>query len=427
MTAAAVNDLSGWLARLEALHPAGSDGIELGLDRVDAVRNRLGIDCTAPVVLVGGTNGKGSTCVFIEAILRSAGYRVGRYSSPHLLAYNERIRIDGMPVDDDRLCAAFSVVEAARGDVPLTYFEFGTLAAWVVFAEAGLDAVVMEVGLGGRLDATNIFTPACSVVTTVDLDHQAFLGPDREAIGFEKAGIFRAGVPALCGDGTPPHSLLQHAGKIGSPLACMGRDFGWQMADRQWTYWNGGRRRGGLAMPALRGQAQLNNAACAIAAVESLADHLPVSMRDIRAGLADAVLPGRFQVLPGRPEIVLDVAHNAQAARTLAANLDEMGFASRTLAVFGMMADKDIDAVIEALGTRVDLWLPCTLPGRRPATTVVLNERLASHAQSVAGVFESPAIALNWAREQAGEADRIIAFGSFLVVAGALEALRRPA
>jgi len=298
--------LQGWLAHLEALHPRGSAGIELGLERVAAVKARLSQRETCPVILVGGTNGKGSTCAMLERILLAAGYRVGLYTSPHLLHYNERVRINGAAADDASLCAAFARVEQSRGDAGLTYFEFGTLAAWEVFAAADLDAVVLEVGLGGRLDATNIYQPACTVVTAIDLDHMDFLGPDREAIGREKAGIFRSGVPAICGDPQPPHSLTEHAGSIGARLQVMGRDFGYLKQEQQWLYW--GRpagaeglqgeavRRGGLAFPALRGERQLANAACTLAALDSLQRLLPVAMKDVRQGLGSVELAGS---LPG--------------------------------------------------------------------------------------------------------------------------------
>ena len=424
--------LDGWLAHLEALHPRGSAGIELGLERVTAVKLRLGQHETCPVILVGGTNGKGSTCAMLERILLTAGYRVGLYTSPHLLHYNERVRIDGVAIDDAGLCAALSRVEQVRGDAALTYFEYGTLAAWEVFAAAELDAIVLEVGLGGRLDATNVYRPACAIVTGVDLDHMDFLGADREAIGFEKAGIFRAGVPAICGDPQPPQSLIAHAAAIGARLQVMGQDFGYLRQEQQWLYWAHPSdakeiRRGGLAFPALRGDQQLANAACALAALDALHPLLPVAMKDIRQGLLAVVLAGRFQVLPGRPAVVLDVAHNPQAARVLAGNLGNMSFHRNTWAVFGMLTDKDIDGVIDPLRERVTHWLPCTLEGRRAASADFLASRLERKGMKVAGKFDSPAAALAFAQENAGEDDRILAFGSFLTVAAAMHALGRSA
>jgi len=424
--------LDAWLARIEALHPRGSAGIELGLERVAAVKARLGQRETCPVVLVGGTNGKGSTCAMLERILLVAGYHVGLYTSPHLLHYNERVRINGTAVADASLCDAFARVEQARGDVALTYFEFGTLAAWEVFAAASLDAIILEVGLGGRLDATNVYEPACAIVTGIDLDHMDFLGADREAIGREKAGIFRAGIPAICGDTQPPQTLIAHASAIGARLQVLGRDFGYLRQEQQWLYWlhpagAAQIRRGGLAFPALRGEQQLANAACALAALDALHACLPVAMKDIRQGLIELELTGRFQVLPGRPTVVLDVAHNPQAARVLAANLGNMAFHRNTWAVFGMLEDKDIDGVIDALNERVTHWLPCTLDGRRAASADFLAARLKARGMKVAGEFASPAEALACAQENAGEDDRILAFGSFLTVAAALQALGRSA
>ena len=422
--------LDGWLAHLEALHPRGSAGIELGLERVAAVKARLGQRETCPVVLVGGTNGKGSTCAMLERILLAAGYRVGLYTSPHLLHYNERVRVNAVAASDASLCAAFSRVERARGDVALTYFEFGTLAAWEVFAAAELDAIVLEVGLGGRLDATNVYQPACAIVTGIDLDHMDFLGTDREAIGREKAGIFRAGVSAICGDPSPPRSLTAYAEQIGAGLQVMGRDFGYWRQQQQWQYWarcadGEAIRRGGLAFPALRGERQLANAACALAALDALHPHLVVTMTDICQGLSAVELPGRFQVLAGRPTVVLDVAHNPQAARALAANLGDTNFHCNTWAVFGMLADKDIDGVIDALSERVTHWLPCTLEGRRAASADFLAGRLRAKGMNVADRFFSPAEALAWAQENADEDDRILTFGSFLTVAAALKILGR--
>lgn len=424
---AASAGLDDWLAYLEALHPRGVAGIELGLERVAEVKARLRQVETCPVILVTGTNGKGSVCAMLERILLSAGYRVGLYTSPHLLRYNERVRVAGAAVDDASLIAGFERVAAVRGDVALTYFEFGTLAAWEVFAAARLDVVILEVGLGGRLDATNIYAPACTIVSTVAIDHREFLGTDREAIGFEKAGIFRSGIPAICGDPQPPNSLLAHAAAIGAPVQVMGRDFGYLKQEQQWLYWAPQGRKGGLAYPGLRGDNQLGNAACALAALDALHEVLPIAMKDIRQGLLEVELAGRFQVLPGRPAIVLDVAHNPQAARVLAANLGNMAFHPQTWAVFGMMADKDIDGVIDALRERVTHWLPCTLDGRRAASADFLASRLRAQGLVVVDEFAAPQNALAAARERTGEDARILAFGSFLVVAAALHALGRKA
>ncbi|MDP1651153.1 MAG: bifunctional tetrahydrofolate synthase/dihydrofolate synthase [Rhodocyclaceae bacterium] len=446
--------LDDWLVHLERLHPRGQAGIELGLERARQVRDVLQQRQTCPVITVGGTNGKGSTCAMLERILRAAGYRVGVYTSPHLLRYNERVRLNGVPADDADFCVAFARVEAARRDVPLTYFEFGTLAAWEMFAVASLDAIILEVGLGGRLDATNIYDADCAVVTTVALDHMDYLGPTREHIGREKAGVCRAGRPLICGDADPPQSVAEVCRRSGAEFQCIGRDFGFLRQEGQWQYWGkGGRMLGGLAYPALRGDCQLNNAACAIAALDTLRDRLPVTAQDIRRGLAEVEVAGRCQVLPGRPQIVLDVAHNPQAAAELARSLGGMGFARTTWAVFGMMADKDIAGVVAALGQRVDHWLPCDLPGPRAATAIALAEAIRKvgagppradappvggsepglrawgaikvGAGGTAQTFSSPAAAFAFAQENAGVDDRILAFGSFLTVAGVMRSLGR--
>jgi dihydrofolate synthase/folylpolyglutamate synthase len=413
-------DLAGWLAYVERQHP---QAIALGLDRVGAVLDRLATPKPCPVVIVGGTNGKGSTCAMLESVLLAAGYRVGCYTSPHLLRYNERVRVNGREADDATLAAAFAEVDAARGDIPLTYFEFGTLAAWRVFAAAQPDALVLEVGLGGRLDAVNAFTPDCAVLTNVALDHREYLGDTREAVGWEKAHIFRPGTPAVVGDPDPPQSVLDHARKIGAGLQLIGRDFGYAEAAGQWRYFGPGGARAGLAYPALRGARQLANAACAIAALDSLRDRLPFGAQELRRGLAAVALPGRFQVLPGRPTIVLDVAHNPEAAAVLAESLATMGRYPRTLAVFGMLRDKDIVEVCRALAGRVDRWYAATLDNPRGATAEALA---AAIVQSGAGgevrCFASPGAALAAAQEDAAEGDRIVAFGSFYTVAEVMAA-----
>ena len=423
------DNLQGWLNYIESQH---TRPIDLGLDRLKVVADRLGQHKTCPVVLVGGTNGKGSTCAMLERILLAAGYRVGVYSSPHLLRYNERVRINGEQADDAALCAGFAKVEAARGDVPLTYFEFGTLAAWETFAAIPLDALILEVGLGGRLDAVNLYAPDCAIVTTVDLDHMDFLGDTREKIGFEKAGIFRSGVPAICGDDDPPATLVAHTVEIGAPLQVLGRDFGYQRQELQWQFWQlrDGvvHKRSSIAFPGMRGGNQLQNASVVLAALDALKDKLPVAMQDIRRGLIEVELPGRFQVLPGQPTTILDVAHNPEAAQVLADNLGNMAFHPETFAVFGMLRDKDMAAVIRALKGRITRWLPCTLSGPRAATAAELAQLLES--EGIPGphaCFDTPAQALSAAQGQAGEGDRIVAFGSFLTVADVMNALGRDA
>ena len=419
--------LAAWLAYLETLHPKA---IAMGLDRVRAVLARLDAAIACPVLTVTGTNGKGSTAAMLEAMLRAAGYRTGLYTSPHLTRYNERVRIDGRDVDDDALVHALNVVEDARtaGDapVPLTYFEFGTLAALWLYARAKPDALVLEVGLGGRLDAVNAIDADVALVTSVDLDHRDFLGDTRESVGREKAGIFRAGRPAVCGDRDPPRALVDEAARLGAGLLVAGRDFDAIDEGTQWRYRGPGGDRYGLPHPALRGRYQLGNAACAITALDALRERLPVSANAVREGLVGVELAGRFQVLPGRPTRVLDVAHNPHAARALAGALGAMGYHPRTLAVFAMLGDKDVEGVAAALRDRVDAWYVAPLPGPRGVSGETLAAALARAGVPVASIAVESDVAHAWraARSAASEADRIVAFGSFLTVAAVSAAQR---
>jgi dihydrofolate synthase/folylpolyglutamate synthase len=389
------------------------------------VRDRLRLASDAVVLTVGGTNGKGSCVAMLDAILRAAGYRVGAYTSPHLLRYNERVRIDGREVGDAALCEAFAAVEAARDDTPLTYFEHGTLAALWLFAGAGLDAVVLEVGLGGRLDAVNIVDPDVAVVTTVDLDHQDWLGPDRESIGFEKAGIFRGDRPAVYGGDDPPARLLAHAASIGARLRIAGRDFGTVVRPGDWDYLSGGaRRRVGLPVPALRGAFQLQNAAAALAALEAVEDRLPVSAAALREGLLGARPAGRFQVVPGGVTTVFDVAHNPQAARVLRDNLRQLAAGQgKTFAVFSMLRDKDIAAVVAAVAPEIAGWFYAPLAVARGADRAQLAERLAAAGVAVP-CHGADSLAAAWAAARAAAApgDRVLVFGSFHTVAALLPA-----
>jgi dihydrofolate synthase/folylpolyglutamate synthase len=416
--AASRRSLGDWLRHLESLHPKQ---IEMGLDRVRTVKDRLGLSPRFPVITVGGTNGKGSTCAMLGSILNAAGYRVGVYTSPHLLAYNERVRIAGVQASDAMLCASFEAVDAARGGTSLTYFEFGTLSAMWLFMAQRVDVAVLEVGLGGRLDAVNVFDPDVAVVTSIDIDHVDYLGPTREAIGFEKAGIYRSGRPAICADAQPPEALLKHAQSVGADVRLIGRDFGYVEQSGQWQFWSRDITRDALPYPALIGGYQLANACAALAALAPLAPLLPVSQADVRRGLAAVSLPGRFQVLPGRPSVVLDVAHNPHAAQALASNLARHPCAGRTLAVFAMLADKDIAGVVHALAGRVDHWFLAGLPGPRGAPAATLLQQLpVKGARADASVFEDVPAAYRAACLAAGQNDRILIFGSFYTVAAAL-------
>jgi dihydrofolate synthase/folylpolyglutamate synthase len=418
-------DLAGWLEYLERLHPSA---IDLGLDRVARVRAAMGLDPAFPIITVGGTNGKGSTCAYLEAILLHAGYRVALYTSPHLMRYNERVRVDGREVRDADLVAAFERIEAARGATSLTYFEFGTLAAMQIFLAERVDVAILEVGLGGRLDAVNAFDADCAVLISVDLDHMEFLGDSREAIGREKAGIFRAGRPAICADPHCPDSVREHAQATGAIFLEIGRDFSFDADEIQWRFRAADVVRGGLPPPSLRGAHQLANASAALMALETLRPGLPVPMQAIRAGLVEATMPGRFQVLPGRPVTVLDVAHNPHAARALAANLKAHGDFGRTIAVFAMLADKDATGVVDAVRTTVDDWFIAPLAGPRGGDVARLRRTIET-LDPVKPVrsFESPCEAYAAARSEVGLDDRIVVFGSFHTVGEVLASLERPA
>jgi dihydrofolate synthase/folylpolyglutamate synthase len=414
--------LAEWLAHCERLHPRT---VELTLDRVATVKARLGIAFTAPVVVVAGTNGKGSTCAMMESVALAAGYRVGLYSKPHLVHFEERCRIGGQSVDGTALLPHFEAVEAARGDVSLTYFEFTLLAIARLLAATALDLVILEVGLGGRFDAVNAFDGDCSVITSIDVDHTEFLGPDRESIGREKAGIMRRGRPAVVSDPVPPRSVIDEAERIGADLRLAGRDFHHSGDRQQWAWSGRDTRFSGLGYPALRGANQLLNASGALAAFEVLRDRLPISAQAVRTGLATVELPGRFQVIAGQPALVLDVAHNPHAVAALAQNLDQMGFFPRTLAVFGAMRDKDIGAILTRMAPLVDAWHFTDLPAARAASATQLAESLATVSAvapaATAATHANPRAALAAALAGADPADRIVVFGSFYTVGGVLE------
>ncbi len=482
--ASPANALSTWLERIYAIR-SGPE-IEMGLERIRPVFDALGVAPQCPVFLVGGTNGKGSVCAYLDTILCAGGYRVARYTSPHIQRFNERIVVNGVEASDEQLVAAFERVEAVRmqsGNLALTFFEYTTLAAFVVFAEAKLDAWVIEVGLGGRLDATNILEPDCSVIVSIGIDHQEFLGNTRELIAIEKAGILRAGKPAIIAEPNPPETLRDKAQSVGADAQCVGVDYGWQRnseTPNQWSFWvsdiltlsqqsdqplppspAGGRRvgdegaaalpapattaltsttpspqpspacgRGGktfrhaLPIPALRGNYQLGNAAAALAALTALQDRLPVSQNAIKSGLLSVEWPGRFQVLAGRPTTVLDVAHNEHAAIALERALSDMAYFPVTHAVFAMLKDKGIAAVVAAVKHRIDHWYIAPLPGARGVELPMLSAAL--HQAGVKDVqiqrFESVSSAYAAAQKKADEADRIVVFGSFLTVAAAMAA-----
>lgn len=417
--------LSSWLQHLENGVAGGE--IEMGLARVGAVRDRMGLKPVCPLIVVGGTNGKGSVCAYLTQIYHEAGYRVGTLTSPHLLRFNERIAINGEAVADDLIVSAFEHIETARAEIPLTYFEFNTLAAVDVFIRQQVDVMILEVGLGGRLDAVNIFDADVAVITSVDLDHEAFLGDTVEKVAFEKAGIMRAGKPVICAQIPVPHSLSSHAAEVGADLLLLGRDFDChKMEMQQWSYrfhpqesslYTGEHARHALPIPVLRGNFQLSNAACALTVLECLSERLPLDIGAIKRGLLRVRHPGRFQVLPGRPVTVLDVGHNPHAARALRSSLIALPYAEKRMAVFSMLADKDIDAVLEIIKDQFDCWLIAPLALPRGMTIQALQEKFIQH--NIADVTAYPDVkeAYQAALSEAGENDRIVVFGSFHTVA----------
>jgi len=417
--------LMDWLAHCEQLHPTA---IDMGLERVKTVADRMGIGFDCPVMTVAGTNGKGSTCVMLESILLQAGYRTGVYTSPHLVDFEERLRLAGEPVNAAKLVAAFERVESARGqndaEISLTYFEFSTLAILDVMAHSQLDVVILEVGLGGRLDAVNIIEPDCAIITSIDLDHMALLGADREAIGYEKAGIMRTGKPVIVSDPLPPQSVIDRALEVGADLWRVGVDFNVSGDKQQWGWAGRTRRYSGMAYPALRGANQLVNAGGVLAALTALRDRLPITAQAVRNGLALVDLPGRFQIMPGQPTLVLDVAHNPHAVAALTANLDAMGFFPTTHAVFGAMADKDIPLILARISPVIDRWYFTDLPTHRAASAHDLMQYWQAQntrKNTVATLHPGPESALQAALAGADPADRIVVFGSFFTVGGVLK------
>ena len=413
--------LDDWLAHCERLHPKA---IAMGLDRVRAVAGRMQLAFACPVVTVAGTNGKGSTCAMLEAIALQAGWKTGVYTSPHLVRFEERCRVRGEAVRAGDLVPHFERVEAARGDVELTYFEFTTLAIMSLLAASGLDLVILEVGLGGRLDAVNVVDADCAVITSIDLDHQEFLGPDREAIGREKAGILRAGRPAVVSDPVPPKSVVEAAQEIGADLWLLGRDYNFSGDKQQWAWAGRGRRYAGLGYPALRGANQLVNASGVLAALTALRERLPVTAQAVRTGLALVDLPGRFQIVPGQPTLVLDVAHNPHSVAALAANLDAMGFYPTTRAVFGAMGDKDLNAMLRKMDPLVDVWHFTDLDTPRAASAASLQalwQSQTTRKDAASSTHTGPLDALRGAMAAADPTDRILVFGSFYTVGGVLK------
>ena len=414
-------NLADWLMHGERLHP---QAIAMGLERVSQVAVAMGLQFNVPVITVAGTNGKGSTCAMLESVYRHSGFRTGLYTSPHLVYFQERCRLSGEMVRDEALLPHFEKVEAARGKTALSYFEFTSLAIFSCLASSDLDVVILEVGLGGRLDAVNLIDADCAVITSVDLDHMAWLGNDRETIGKEKAGIMRPHQKVVISDPSPPSSVLTAAKQCEADVWQVHANVTWQADERQWTWRGRHQTYSGLGYPALRGAHQITNAAGVLAVTEALRDRLPVTAQGVRLGLAKVSWPGRFQVLPGQPVIVLDVAHNPHAAKALALNLDAMGFFPCTHAVLGAMEDKDLLGLIKPLLPMVQRWYFCDLPTPRASSASSLKHQfqaLASLDQASMGEFSDPSLALAQALRNADPADRILVFGSFFTVGGVLQ------
>ena len=413
--------LSDWLAWQETLHP---NAIDLGLDRLQRTLDRLGWQRPAcPVITIAGTNGKGSCVALTARILREAGYRIGTFTSPHLLRYNERVAIDGVEVSDEMLMAAFERIDAARGDDTLTFFEFNAAAALLVFAEAQPDAVVLEVGMGGRLDAVNVVDADVALVTSIDLDHCDWLGHDRETIGREKAGVFRAGRPAIFGARDMPASIRDAAQRIGADLQQLGRDFDWVRTGERWTWRGRAGEQRDLPAPALHGAIQYDNAAAVLAALAA-EPRLSVPRSAIERGLQTVKLPGRFQVVrqtsPRPVEWILDVAHNPAAAHTLATQLAAERRKGRTIAVCGVLSDKDVEGIVSELRNSFDTWVIVGLQGARALAPDALATRVENVGANVEAVAADVVAGCLAAQALAQAGDRIVVFGSFLTVGPAL-------
>ncbi|MGZ4970257.1 MAG: bifunctional tetrahydrofolate synthase/dihydrofolate synthase [Methylobacter sp.] len=413
------DSLQGWLEWQESLHPLV---IDLGLERAAQVFRALNPDYVKPpTITVAGTNGKGSSVAYLEAIYTAQGYRVGAYTSPHILKYNERIKINGKPVSDDTICEAFARIDSIRGNTSLSYFEFGTLAALDIFHRAGVDVQLLEVGLGGRLDAVNIVDPDVALITSISIDHIEWLGGTREAIGREKAGIFRTSIPAITGDPEPPKSLMQSAIERQALLYCIGKDFGFIKQAAGWDWFFAGRQMLQLPEPGLKGEHQYRNASSVILAVTKMAGILPVTEASIRQGLENVHLTGRFQLIDGEIPVLLDVGHNPEAVKTLADYVTAVFPGRRIHAVFSMMKDKDIAGVIEIMNCVVYDWFFAPLANPRAASESVMQEIFSqSSVSNVSFGFANFTEAFSAAKKQAQKGDLLLVFGSFFLVSECL-------
>jgi len=413
------DSLQDWLSWQETLHP---EEIELGLERVQSVWQRLCPDPDLPrVITVAGTNGKGSCCAMLESVYHHAGYRTGSYTSPHLLKYNERIHLHCQQIDDESLCQAFEAVDQARAQISLTYFEFATLAALYIFMQAGLDIIILEAGLGGRLDAVNIIDADVALLTSVGLDHQDWLGDDRESIGFEKAGIFRTGKPVICAEIQPPQSVLAHADSVGAHCLRQGEDFRYQLQDKGWSWHGQNQTRSALPMPALRGGIQLQNASAVLAVIEALDEKLPVEQAAVRQGLLDLDLAGRFQLIAGDIPVILDVAHNPAAVEELIHNLNAYHCQGQVHLVLGMLQGKDAAGVVALLAPRVSTWHLVSINHERGQDVTALAKVVESQGCQNVYTYDSIQQGITAAQVNASSGDCVLITGSFYTVATALQ------
>jgi dihydrofolate synthase/folylpolyglutamate synthase len=407
--------LKDWLGYIESIHPST---IDLTLERIKVVVERLNLDISFSIITVGGTNGKGSTCAILESIYKEAGYKVGCYTSPHFLHFNERIKIQANPVSDDLICEAFTKIESIRKEISLTYFEYGTIAAMIIFADADLDIAILEVGLGGRLDAVNVFDSDCAIVTSIDLDHMDYLGHTREAIGFEKAGIYRANKIAICGDFDPPQSLIKYCESIHAELKMIGKDFAYEAHHDSFDFSIESSFVMNIILPKLQGDFQLANASSALMAVKIMEDQLPLTETSIQQGIASALLPGRFQEVKINPSLILDVAHNPHAAKSLRDNLRAHSVSGKTIAVFSILRDKDILGVVAAVSLDIDAWYIAEIENERAANIDTICKAIQKVNPSAHIVtFKNIQEAYQFASNEIERNDRIIAFGSFYTVA----------
>jgi dihydrofolate synthase/folylpolyglutamate synthase len=413
------DSLQGWLTWQESSHPLA---IDLGLERAAQVFHALNPDyIKPPTITVAGTNGKGSSVAYLETIFKTQGYRVGAYTSPHILKYNERIKIDGKPVSDDRICKAFAGIESVRGNISLSYFEFSTLAALDIFRRADVDVQILEVGLGGRLDAVNIVDPDVALITSISIDHVEWLGGTREAIGREKAGIFRAAIPVVIGDPEPPESLIQSAIEQHALPYCIGKEFGYKKQVTGWDWFWGDRQMLQLPEPGLKGEHQYRNASAVILALTQMAEILPVTEASIKQGLKDVRLAGRFQLIDGEIPVLLDVGHNPEAVKTLVDYVTAVFPGRRIHAVFSMMKDKDIAGVLEIMNPVVYDWFFAPLSNPRAVKESIMREIFAQSSVSrVSFGFAGFTEAFSAAKNQSREGDLLLVFGSFFLVSECL-------